>query len=80
MADRSGLIADRCKVKDNGSKACNGYHTMSFAFEELKVYQRAIAFGTSVIDAVEQMCTPTMHDRLVEQLEASSASAALNIA
>ena len=53
---------------------------MGFAFEELKVYQRAIDFATEVIDAVEQMATPNKHFRLVEQLEAASTSVALNIA
>jgi four helix bundle protein len=53
---------------------------MGFAFEELQVYQRAISFATEVIDAVEQMATPKKHFRLVEQLEASSSSVALNIA
>jgi len=43
---------------------------MAFVFEELKVYQRAIAFSTNVIDAVEHMATPRKHFRLVEQLEA----------
>ena len=53
---------------------------MAFAFEELKVYQRAIAFSTNVIDAVEHMATPRKHFRLVEQLEAAATSVALNIA
>ena len=53
---------------------------MAFAFEELKVYQRAIAFSTNVIDAVEHMATPRKHLRLVEQLEAAATSVALTIA
>jgi len=53
---------------------------MGFAFEDLKVYQRAIAFATEVIDAVEQKTAPKTHFRLVEQLEAASSSIALNIA
>ena len=53
---------------------------MTFAFEELKVYQRAIDFCTEVINAVEHMATPRKHYRLVEQLEAASTSVAMNIA
>jgi four helix bundle protein len=51
---------------------------MAFAFEELKVYQRALDFSVSVIDAIDEIETPRKHYRLIEQLEASCTSVALN--
>jgi len=51
---------------------------MAFAFEELKVYQRALDFSVAVIDIIDEIETPRKHFRLVEQLEASSTSVALN--
>ena len=52
---------------------------MAFAFEELKVYQRALDFSVAVIDIIDEIETPRKHFRLVEQLESSSTSVALNI-
>ena len=52
---------------------------MAFAFEELQVYQRALDFSITVIDAVDEIDTPRKHYRLVEQLEAACTSVALNI-
>jgi four helix bundle protein len=52
---------------------------MAFAFEELEVYQRSLRFSVSVIKVVDQMETPRKHYRLIEQLEASCTSVALNI-
>jgi len=52
---------------------------MRFAFEDLMVYQRALDFAVAVIDVVDQMDTPRKHYKLIEQLEASSTSIALNI-
>ena len=52
---------------------------MGFAFEELKVYQRALEFAVSVIDIVDELDTPRKHYRLIEQLESCSTSVALNI-
>ena len=52
---------------------------MAFAFEELKVYQRALDFSFAVIDIIDEIETPRKHFRLVEQLESSSTSVALNI-
>jgi four helix bundle protein len=52
---------------------------MAFAFEELEVYQRALRFSVSVINVVDKMDTPRKHYRLIEQLEASCTSVALNI-
>ena len=52
---------------------------MAFAFEELQVYQRALDFSVTVIDAVDEIETPRKHYRLIEQLEAACTSIALNI-
>ena len=52
---------------------------MGFAFEELKVYQRALKFAVSVIGIVDEIDTPRKHYRLIEQLESASTSVALNI-
>lgn len=53
---------------------------MAFAFEELKVYQKALEFAISVINTVDEIKTPRKHYRLIEQLESSSSSVASNIA
>ena len=53
---------------------------MTFAFEELVVYQRALDFAVSVIDVIDELDTPRKHFRLIEQLEAASSSIGLNIA
>ena len=52
---------------------------MPFAFEKLKVYQRALDFSVSVIDVIDDVETPRKHFRLIDQLEASCTSVALNI-
>ena len=52
---------------------------MAFAFEELKVYQRALDFAVAVIDIVDEVETDRKHYRLIEQLESSCTSIALNI-
>ncbi len=51
---------------------------MAFSFEELMVYQKSLDFSVSVIDIVDEIETPRKHYRLIEQLEASSTSVALN--
>ena len=53
---------------------------MTFSFEDLEVYQKALDFSVSVINMVDKMDTPRKHYRLIEQLEASSTSVALNVA
>ena len=53
---------------------------MTFAFEDLKVYQKALDFTVSVIDTIDELNTPRKHYRLIEQLEGASSSVALNIA
>ena len=52
---------------------------MGFAFEDLQVYQKALDFSVGIIDVIEDMETPRKHYRLIEQLEASCTSVALNI-
>ncbi len=51
-----------------------------FGFEGLEVWQKAVDFAKKVIDLSERIETNHKHVRLIEQLEASSASVALNIA
>ncbi len=50
------------------------------SFEKLKVWKKAIDWSVSVIDIVERINCDRKHYRLVEQLEASASSVALNIA
>ena len=50
---------------------------MAFAFEELKVYKRALDYSVAVINAIDGIDTPRKHFRLIEQLEASSTSVAV---
>ena len=52
---------------------------MTFAFEKLTVYQRALDFSVAVIDAIDEIETPQKHFRLIEQLEGACTSIALNI-
>ena len=52
---------------------------MAFIFEDLKVYQKALDFSVSVVKIVDEIDFPRKHYRLIEQLEASSTSVALNI-
>ena len=52
---------------------------MTFAFEELKVYQKALDFAVNVIETIDEIDAPRKHFRLFEQIEASSTSVASNI-
>ena len=52
---------------------------MAFAFEELKVYQKALDFAVSVIETIDEIDAPRKHYRLFEQIEASSTSVSSNI-
>ncbi len=49
-----------------------------FSFEDLDVWQKAVDFAVSVIDIVETLNSDRNHYRLIEQLEASSTSIAMN--
>jgi four helix bundle protein len=51
-----------------------------FAFEDLEVWRKAVEFAEEVIELAEGVETDRKHFRLIEQLEASSTSIALNIA
>lgn len=53
---------------------------MGFAFEDLMVYQKSMEFSISVINVIDNIKTPRKHYRLIEQLESSCTSIALNIA
>lgn len=53
---------------------------MQFGYEQLEVWQRSVAFAVNVIDTVEKISTDRKHYRLIEQIEASSSSVAMNIA
>jgi len=52
---------------------------MAFAFEELKVYQKALDFAVNVIQTIDEIGAPRKHFRLFEQIESSSTSVASNI-
>ena len=41
---------------------------MAFAFQNLKVYQRALDFSVTIIEVIEEIDTPRKHYRLIEQL------------
>ena len=53
---------------------------MKFAHENLEVWNRAVDFAVSVIDAVENISSERKHYRLFEQIEACSTSISMNIA
>ena len=51
-----------------------------FGFKKLIVWQKALDFADKVIDLAEHLNTSGKHFRLIEQIEASSASIVQNIA
>ena len=51
-----------------------------FGYEDLEVWQRAVAWASAIVGLVEDLQTERRHYRLIEQLEASSTSVAMNIA
>jgi len=53
---------------------------MKFGYEDLDVWNKATEFAVKVIDLVESLSTDRKHYRLLEQVEASSASISMNIA
>jgi four helix bundle protein len=53
---------------------------MQFAYKQLDVWQKAVAFAVRVINTVERVFAERTHFRLMEQIEASSTSIAMNIA
>ena len=53
---------------------------MKFGYEDLDVWNKAAEFAVEVIELVEDISTHRKHYRLLEQVEASSASISMNIA
>ena len=53
---------------------------MQFAYEDLDVWNKSVDFAIEVINTVEEINTDRRHYRLLEQIEASSSSIAMNIA
>jgi four helix bundle protein len=53
---------------------------MQFGYQDLEVWSKAVEFAVDVIDTVELTSTERKHYRLLEQIEASSTSIAMNIA
>jgi len=51
-----------------------------FSFEDLEIWRKSVEFAKGVIELAESVETDRKHFRLIEQLEASSTSIALNIA
>ena len=51
-----------------------------FNFKDLHVWQKAVEFAKTVIDTVENNSSERKHFRLLEQVESSATSVALNIA
>ena len=51
-----------------------------FNFKDLHVWQRAVEFAKTVIDTIENNSSERKHFRLLEQVESSATSIALNIA
>jgi len=50
------------------------------SFKNLIVWQKSLEFANLIIDLVETINSPRNHFRLIEQLEASATSIAMNIA
>jgi four helix bundle protein len=53
---------------------------MKFGYEKLDVWDKAVDFAVAVIDVVEGVSMGGKHYRLLQQIEASSTSIAMNIA
>ena len=53
---------------------------IKFAYEDLDVWNKAVDFAVKVIDIVDSINTSRKHFRLLEQIEASTASISANIA
>jgi four helix bundle protein len=49
-------------------------------YKNLIVWQKSLQFANTIIDLTESLNTPRNHYRLIEQLESSSTSVAMNIA
>ncbi len=51
-----------------------------FSFEDLEVWQEAVAFADLCLGVVERIAVLRKHYRLIEQLESACTSVSLNIA
>ena len=51
---------------------------LKFGYEDLDVWNKAVEFAVEVIGLVESISTDRKHYRLLEQVEASSASISMN--
>ena len=51
-----------------------------FSFEDLDVWNKAVEFADVVLGVVDELNTDRKHYRLIEQLESSATSVAMNIA
>ncbi len=51
---------------------------MKFGDEDLEVWNRSVDFAVSIIELIENINTSRKHYRLLEQIEASSTSIAMN--
>jgi four helix bundle protein len=52
---------------------------MKFGYEDLDVWNKATEFDVEVIELLDNISTHRKHYRLLEQVEASSASISMNI-
>ena len=41
----------------------------TFSFQDLKIWQKGVAFAECVIKAIDELETPRKHFRLIEQIE-----------
>jgi len=51
-----------------------------FSFQDLKVWHKAVQFAENIIQTIDKLNAPRKHYRLIEQLESSSTSVAMNVA
>ena len=74
MLFSSKLKAESSEQGSKGRKVLS----VKFAYENLEVWNKAVDFAVEVIDTVEEISTARKHYRLLEQIEASSTSVAMN--
>lgn len=56
-------------------------HTdVKFSFEDLDVWQKAVDFAEEVVSVIDEFSSDRRHFKLIEQLESSATSIAMNIA
>jgi len=54
--------------------------TNTLSYKDLLIWQKSLNFANEIIDMVENLETDRKHFRLIEQIESSSTSIAMNIA